>query len=330
MLGVSGMEFVASAIISGIIYDCVKEGVGLTMDAVFKRNSGWTNSNIDERICKEFIDNVNDQDTDNLKIDYAERILHTQNKYTETFESQLYTTNFAKRLDYALMLINDTDYCSPRYNVEKLGEYLGFPSVNDLKKYYTTTEEPTYDFAERLADKMGLNPSWIKSGEGKPFESRLRKLYNGNDLFEEKDYKQVEEFLVCIKENSRERELILIKQIDELKYEYYPRAMVFYDTKGGAGRSELYSVYEMLVRLNRDRKLPSEVYCLSNENFDKLIQGYIYPGGVKKYERKQNMLEYFIDLDFSDKERLKKWYGQLFVDAQQYVREVVNLKTSSR
>lgn len=56
------------------------------------------------------------------------------------FEQELYNTEFAKRLDYIISLINQANTYGNKINLESLAESLAFPSVNELKCYYIKPE----------------------------------------------------------------------------------------------------------------------------------------------------------------------------------------------
>lgn len=313
------MDFLANAVLGGILYDLLKTGVtNVTFGNVFNK---MYYSNIDEAKCQNFLDQINSKPDVSSKMQYVNDILTTENEYSTFFERELYMTNFAKRLDYALAMINDTDYFSKKLNVESLGEFLGLHSVNELKKYYVTSEEPTYEFMEMVADKLGINPKWLKAGEGNLFASQLNRLHKGTELFAERDYDNIQGFIFAMLDVPYERYLILVRKMNEIKYEYYPRPFIFYNSGGRVGASELCSVYKMLRKLNCEGKMPSEVYLLKTEQFYKLLEGKMYPGSIKKAEFKSYLLDDFISLRDSKKEQFERWYGKSFVDAQKCVRE---------
>lgn len=120
------MDFLTSTILSGIIYDLIKEGMKLSINNVF---ASYDVHKMDYNICEEFIEKINAIEDKNDKVEYANELLNKENKYTTLFEQQMYPTNFSKRLDYVLALMNNCGYLEDKINVERLGEYLGFKSV---------------------------------------------------------------------------------------------------------------------------------------------------------------------------------------------------------
>lgn len=315
------MDFLTSTILSGIIYDIIKKGMKLSISNVFALYDVYK---MDYSVCEEFIDKINAIDDKSDRIEYTNELLREENKYTTMFEQQLYPTNFAKRLDYVLTLMNDCGYWEEKINVEKLGEYLGFKSVNDLKQYYLKDIEPDYLFAENVAYKLGINAEWLKYGQGEPFASSLRRIYNAMDILEVDEFKDISEFVFVMDDGKYRRDIGVIIRFDKFKYSYYPRSFTFHADVGAGGASELFSVYKFLKELNRKGKMPSGVYRVSEQEHIDFFTGKVYPGSVKKY--KQNgcnfLLDDFIDLYRSDehKEQYKRMYGETFTDSQDIIK----------
>lgn len=104
------------------------------------------NNNYDS-LYYEFVNDINQIKDDNGKIQYVNQILSQGNKYIDAFGNDMYKTNFTKRLDHVLSIINESKHSNKHINIEKLGEVLGLKSVNDIKVYYTK-EEPEHKFIE--------------------------------------------------------------------------------------------------------------------------------------------------------------------------------------
>lgn len=319
------MEFLTSTILSGIIYDLIKSGIKLSINNVF---SLYDIHKMDYNTCEEFIGNINAINDKEHKVKYVSDLLNNENKYTTLFEQQLYPTNFAKRLDYILTFINDCGYWEQKINVEKLGDYLGFKSVNNLKQYYIKDVEPDYEFIENIANKLGINTEWLKYGQGEPFASSLRRIYNATDILKDNIVNDVSEFIFVIDDGDYRRDIGIIVRFDEFKYSYYPRTLVFHADVGASGASELFSVYKFLKELNELNKMPSGVYKVSEEESIDFFSGKIYPGMIKKYKQDgcNFLLDDFIDLYVNDshKEEYKSMYGETFVNCQDLIKRKLN------
>lgn len=316
------MDFITSSIIGGIVYDLIKDSIKLTITNVF----GEFNSiNLDKSICEEFIEEINNIEDEKSKIEYYSRLLNEENQYTIMFEENLYKTNFAKRLDYIISLINDSGYFEEKINTEKLGKMLGFSSVNDLKKYYLLTEEPSYEFIENLAVQLGVNVEWFQCGQKEPFESELPYIYSANQILTQKEFNDVEEFIFVIDDGTDERNLGVILKFGKLRYSYYPHKFIFHANVGASGASELFSVYTFLKALNEKGKMPAGVYKVDEVQFLELFNGKIYPGSIQKYNKKccQYLLDDFISLYSSEEGREKhlNLYGKVFVNCQEIIKQ---------
>lgn len=288
---------------------------------------------MDYSICEEFIDKINAVDDKNDRLEYANDLLNEENKYTTMFEQQLYITNFAKRIDYVLTLMNDSGYFEEKINVEKLGEYLGFKSVNDLKQYYINNIEPDYIFIEYIASKLGINDEWLKYGQGEPFASSLRRIYDATDILEDEEFESISEFIFVMDNGKHRRNMGVIVRYDKFKYSYYPRTFVFHADVGAGGASELFTVYNFLKELNKRDKMPSGIYKLSEKELIVYFTGKIYPGSIKKYKQNESnfLLDDFIDLYRSDehKEEYRCMYGDVIVDCQDIIKYKLKQKQSA-
>lgn len=88
--------------------------------------------------------------------------------------------------------------------------------------------------------------------------------------------------------------------------------------------AELFSLYNFLKRLNQMGKMPSSVYCVSEDEFYKFLNGEIYSGLIRKPYRDYfaYMLDDFIDLYADDKEKDNyiRLYDKTFVDSQRLIK----------
>ncbi|HDK7157789.1 TPA: hypothetical protein PTV43_002956 [Clostridium botulinum] len=315
------MNFLTNTIISGTLYDLIKEGIKLSVRNVFK----YDNSNkLDYTVCQEFIYKLNNIEGKNSKIEYSNKLLSEENKYTTMFEENMYMTNFAKRLDYVFTLMKDCSYCGESVNIEKLGEFLGFKSVNDLKQYYLSPKEPDYEFIKNVAEKLGVSVEWMKYGDGMPFKSSLNSIHNATEILNEKDFNNVKEYIFVINDDPHWRNIGIIRRLNHFKYDYYPRTLTFH-AGGGGGGSELFSVYRCLNELNDKGIMPSGVYKVTSEQFKQFFNGNVYPGTIKKY--KQDGCEYLLDdfIDLYNTEETEKQYediyGEVFVKCQDIIKK---------
>ncbi len=322
------MNSIISAIVSNIIYDLLKGGMKLTFYNVF---GGFYGNGIfqNKGIYDDFLEKINKENDMLEKEKTVQDILSEEFPYTEMFEKDLYNTNFAKRLDYVMYIINKTRMNNRKINLEYLGEFLGFDSVNELKKYYKYEEEPTYTFCEEIAKKLGINAEWFKRGDigEEIFKTKLPRIYYAEEFLEVCDSKEYE-FHFVIKDDVDKREIIVVRRYNELKFEYYPCPIVFNSKVGGTGSQYLLSLYYFLksININRSNEILN-IHMVSEDIFYEILNGKEYCGIIEQYSA-DNLTTIFDDfLDIYHRqfhsEYYGDWYGEDFLKTQEKVRQLL-------
>ena len=316
------MSFLINTIISGIVYDLFKEGTKITYQKVFGKFYG--NMKTDSlQLYNEFIEKINIEESWNRKEKVINALLMNETQYKIAFESELYNTNFAQRLDYVISRINSTRSIGTKINLEYLGEFLGFESANSLLKYYKYDEEPSYTIIECIAEKLGVNKEWLKFGESKAAfkTSYVMGLYAEEFLNDFSD--EPFEFCFIVKDDKKDRQIILVKKYNELKYIYYIPPIAFYSHVGGTGQHQLLSLYNFF-RDERVQKDINNVCTVSEEEFNNILCGESYCGlvGQKGYDSNRHILEDFVDIYHKSAKacNYKEWYGDDFLKMQDIVR----------
>lgn len=314
------MDLVGS-IISSTIYDLIKVGGKLTFQTVFGNFYGkGINNNI--QIYTDFLNKINEKKSIDEKKSVANSLLKSE-QILYIFEHDLYNTNFSKRLDYIIYLINQANYFNLKINLEFLGEWLGFSSVNELKKYYLYTEEPDYSFIDKIAEKLGINNTWLKHGiNANPFQSKFKPLYNPLEILQHEPQGR---YVFIIKDSNTRPEILILKKVNTFKYVFFPRAFVFHSQVGGTGANELYLIYCLLKKLDKQQINLAHVHILPEKIFNDLLEGKIYPGTVEKYppNNKIFILDDFLNLSNQKTNNFKKLYGDEFVNAQEIVKKMI-------
>ena len=317
------MDSIVNIILSGITYDLIKKGTELTFNNVFGRLHGKRiNENIN--IYNNFLDEINNEKDLNNKERVMQDILSNKESYTNIFENDLYNTNFAKRLDYIIFLINKSRKNSKKINLEYLGEFLGLSSVNPLLKYYKCDEEPSYNFCESVAEKLGVNTEWLKNGNINEavFGTSLPTIYEPEKLLENINQRD-DKIHFVINEDENNRRIIVVKKYNELKYEYYPYEYVFNSSVGASGMSQLVSLYKFLYKFRINEGNIDNVHIVTQETFDGILMGNIYCGVIEQYMpiKFRNILDDFLDIcykHFTTRE-YKELYGDDFLKIQEIV-----------
>lgn len=322
------MDSITSSIVSNIIYDLLKGGMKLTFHSVF---GGFYGKRIfqNKGIYDAFLEKVNRENDMLKKEKVVQDILGAEAPYIQMFEKDLYNTEFAKRLDYILYIINNALMNSRKINVEYLGEFLGFDSVNELKKYYKYEEEPTYAFCEEVAKKLGINAEWLKCGgigEG-IFRTNLPRIYYAEELLEVCDSKEYE-FHFVLKDDVNKREIIVVRRYNELKFEYYPRPIMFNSHVEGGGDECLLSLYCFFksININRSNELLN-VHIVPEDIFYGILEGKEYCGIIARYgaDNLTTIFDDFLDVYHRQihSEYYGDWYGEDFLETQEKVRQLL-------
>lgn len=237
-------------------------------------------------------------------------------------ENEQKKSNFSKRLGSIIEMINMSNFEKEHINLEIIGDMMGLESVNELNRYYYGAEEPPYEFIEKLCKVLGINEKWMKFGKDTPYRNELKTYYHAEEMLEEISGEK-EVIFFTIKEFYR-RELGVIVKKDAYIFQCYPRAFTFHADVGCGGAAELFSLYNFLKRLNQMGKMPSSVYCVSEDEFYKFLNGEIYSGLIRKPHRDYfaYMLDDFIDLYADDKEKDNyiRLYDKTFVDSQRLIK----------
>lgn len=319
------LDSITSSILSSIIYDLLKVGGKLTFHSVFGGFYGNRMSQ-NSNVYNDFLEKVNKEEDIIGKKKIVQDVLKDKNLYVEIFNQDLYNTNFAKRLDYIMCVMNKARIGGRKVNLEYLGEFLGFDSVNELKKYYKYEEEPTYVFCEKVADKLGIDAEWLKSGDigERIFNPNLPRIYDAEQILFESDSKEFE-FYFIIKNDVENREIIIVRRYNELKFEYYPCPIVFNSRVGATGARYLLSLYYFLKTINSNQNNEIlNVHMVPEDIFYRILEGKEYCGIMEQYgpDNKITIFDDFLDVyhQYHYSEIYGDRYGEDFVRMQKIVR----------
>ena len=317
-------------ILSSCISDWIKKFGTITTKQL--RNKFWgKNVDFNDRNWREFIQNINKntsllKESNDIHKSITNILLNNKQCFYD-IETNLYNTNFSKRLDYIIWKLNQSKFHNSPINIEYLSEFFGFKSANDLLVYYKYDIEPSFQFCEEIAEKLGVNPGWMKHGEfhQPAFTSQLLRTYNAEDLLEFYN-PTVNRFHFVTKKNKDTRDLLVILQQNELKYTYFPCEIVFNSKVGSTGAICLLYLYNFLKTININGNDITNIHVVPDEIFDNILSGNEFCGIVEKYSAQNNTTnEMYILYDFVSTitSRLKyekcKQYDSNFIEMCQIV-----------
>ncbi|EGT5080852.1 TPA: hypothetical protein KO185_001806 [Clostridioides difficile] len=312
------MDFFINTIISGVIYDLIKKGAIIT-GQIIKNNLNV--QLLDDTIYDEIANRINllsYNDKNNLeKLNNA----ISNNKELSEFLSKniVYKTEFAKRLDYVISLLNQENL-HENVNLELLGEFLGFESVNQLKCYYNNYEEPAYKFIDNIAEKLGINKTWLKNGNGQLLYSSFNITDISINTFKDIKNKNPQSIIIALSNDNDSAKLGVILKINKFKYEYSNYLYICSNPDHG-GRNKIFDIYKLIQDFMLYMR--PNVYELSEADFNAVFLGKKYPGIIKrKGKEKVLWLDDFLYINYPISQRLlfENEYGQYFVECQDAIR----------
>ncbi|HFL2484322.1 TPA: hypothetical protein ACG3H9_002370 [Clostridioides difficile] len=313
------MDFFINTIISGAIYDLIKKGAIIT-GQIIKNNLNV--QLLDDTIYDEIANRINLLSyNEKNNLEKLNNAISNNKEFSEFLNKNIiYKTEFAKRLDYIVSLLNQgNSYVN--VNLELLGEFLGFESVNELKCYYNKCEYPTYKFIDTLAENLGINKSWLKNGNGKIFKQRLEITFMNDNYFDIIKEKNPQDIIIALLNKNNEAKLGLILRINNFKYEYSNYLNIVCNP-GETGKNQIFSIYKLIKDL-KFYKMPT-IYELSEIDFDSIFSGELYPGIVTvKGKNELWWVDDFLDINYHQNSKInyQNNYGEYFIHCQNIVKK---------
>lgn len=228
------------------------------------------------------------------KIEALSKMLRDDDILLQDLSSSLYKTEFAKRLDYIMMLMNKSRKNSI-VNVFTLGQYLGHDSANELLQYYKFDNEPDFSYSTLIANKLGVFPDWLISGRKAPFLSIHDDIWSVNDLLCKPEFNDINEYIFFVKrcEDVRNRELGIIIKYNSIKYTYYPTILPFSSNVGATGAHRLRSLCVLMDKLTQNTTKEYSAYYVDEGYFYDILEGKEYPGSITIKEKKLWLVQDF-------------------------------------
>jgi hypothetical protein len=244
-----------------------------------------------------------------------------QNHLTESSNERV-PNQIAKRIELALGMI--TDEKGEKFPLSWFGEYLGMERPGDLERIVLNEIEPTFQVLNHLADHLGINPSWLKSGQGEPFQIRRDKPTYSEEYFEE-IVALKPTWIFFVRRTIEEGEAIIVLKLTKLKYRVLPNVYHISDRVGGTGRRQIDGLCRLIEKLRITYPKPHMIglEVEKKELFD-LHQGKIHPSWLDRncLSKKSDWWDDITDIMHESpiSENYENLYGEAFVQAQRIVR----------
>lgn len=308
------MDFLISTIVSGFMWDVMKSATKSITEKLFEQLSYTT----DYKTCQKIAEKVNELGVECKSYSSYETLVKNDKIFVSYINSNIcYKTNFAKRMDFFISISNR--YLHSNINLEIIAEYLKYSSVNELKKFYLESEEPSFEFITHVANALGISKLWLKSGTGVPFTATYKSDF-AMDCYEQSMNDNPETIIFCLSEESH---MGLVFKRDKIKYSFCEQTWHFNNEVGGGGIMRICSIYYFIKKLSDDEKLTKcSVRYFNNNDFASIFHGEIPTSSVESLgESKFQSLAWlkdFIDLNSNSR------YGNSFKFCCQVVTEELN------
>lgn len=238
-------------------------------------------------------------------------------------------SNFAKRLDVLIEIMNRSrELYEETITVGYICQLMGEKSENIIRQYYSTLQEPTIDFMESLAEKLGVSKRWLAKGANVAIFDTDEIRSGLSDIL--RNVTEAEKIYIVIGNECYGNYLRIILKYNDIKYKCYKKSFIFHVSAGAAGQTQLMEVYDFLQKVKAMRNkngqeiYPSSAYFLSEEQWNNLMQGNMYPAAIRKVkDYKAHIMDDFLDVGnlYRSKEQYRLWYGEEFIKCQEYIRE---------
>ena len=213
----------------------------------------------------------------------------TSKEQTEV-EIVVYTEQqISQRLNKLIDLFNQ-NRSYDKITISKLAEFLDnskfldYPRTSDLEKYFRGLEEPMRLEIEHICDCLGVNPEWLKHGQGEPFASQEELhsyAFDYREIITAKSPKEI----IFIRSRSSDGNITILLRINKYKYICLNNIWKISGEVGNKGQNQIHSFYKLVKYL---QKLKERDYTcfhmqgihLEEEVFNNLTCGRIYPGSI--------------------------------------------------
>lgn len=264
--------------------------------------------------------------TDTEVITYRNKLFELNKKEglnglnTDKNKRQQTVTDISERFNHILKLMNQW---YQDFSVGKLAEIMGLEKVSDLSKYFNGQEEPIFAFMEKFCDCFGVNVDWLKFGDATPYCST-----EYTELFALDYYERICElqpkFIYFVKSKSKECKTVIVLEIEEYKYIYFPKSYHISSYVGSTGREQIFSFYELIKKL-KDSGFYNQCFgrIVEHKLFDDIITGRVFLGSVcNRYGFNEPWWDDFTDVyhEYPIANGYEKSHGKEFIYAQRIVR----------
>jgi transcriptional regulator with XRE-family HTH domain len=216
----------------------------------------------------------------------------------------------------------DADVAEP-LDVRKLAVEIGLEKVSELEHYFNGSREPTFAFLDKFASTFGIDPRWLKFGEGRPFEASTQKASSPLGHYQfivEVDPPQT----IFVLSDSPTRQACIVLRLSKWRFLFLPGWLYISDASGGNSQL-LFGFYKLARKFYEEWYANRYFECIiPHDKFERLLSHELYPGYLISPEVETSMwLSDFLDTERDweeSKQLLTSKYGYSLAVAQEVIR----------
>lgn len=205
-------------------------------------------------------------------------------------------------------------------------ELIEFKSERELLDMEAGKTDVPKSLIERVYEKFGASPNFLKHGEGTPFEiirPKFSPVYLSDEFIRQVRSYNPKALFLTLSEKSLEVGLVL--EIDDYRYITFSSFLckLYIKEVGSTGQSMIMEFYWLINKLHHDHDIYPSIYgrILPEGRFNDLHTGKIYPKFLTERDPKQYWAEDLLDVkhEFSPSKNYES-YGEWFIELQSFIK----------
>lgn len=262
----------------------------------------------------------------NSNVNIAESIIIDQSSAQRSdTEEQTEKSHVTQRLNEILRLINE--HSVNKITIYQLSKLIGDEDPNDLVKYFSGEEFPSFAYAEKLCHRLSLDDRWIWGNGGSPFFR-----FGIDPLYPLSSYNKIKDshpkHIYFLLSDTPEKKATIILELSSYNFQLVSDQWhLNLDHVGSTGQSQIVSFYKLICRLYRRSYCDCSDYLVPEAAWNDLMRGEIWPGSFS-YAKQDGWLKKpshwaddLRDLDHNYAPNYEELYGGWFVRTQAFIKE---------
>lgn len=229
----------------------------------------------------------------------------------------------AQRLNEFLQLINV--HSLEKITIFQMSQLVGDADPNNLMKYFSGEELPSFAYIENFCHCFSLNDRWFWGDCRSPFSK-----FEINSTFPSLSYNSILESrpqqIYFLLSDTAEKAVTIAFKFSDFNFQLASYQWhLSLDHVGATGQSQIVSFYHLLCRLYRRSSWSCTDYIVPKSKWNDLINGKIWPGSfsctaLDHTRRLSYWADDLQDIDHRYAPDYKKLYGEWFIRTQAFIK----------